>query len=463
MSPESRAKRGPWFLSRVTLLFATLRWVAKAESPAAAVLQNLLTQFALIFVSFGTGVIIARNLGAAGRGELAALTLWPLILAGLFSFGVPTALVYHCRRHPAEQASLFLAAIMISGAASVLMMTTGFIVVPRALHTYDGRTIHWALALMFVAPQVLMAYTVGVFFQIRGEFAFLNKSRYLPALTTLIALLILLYFQRLTPESAALCYLAPPIPMFAFSLYRISRISSFSIVSIRSSILKLLNYGSRAAGIDLLSTLSSQVDQFLIVSFLSPSTMGAYVVALSISRILNINFLAVNMVLAPELVGRSPLEMTEYLGRSVRIALFLGATGAVIMAAVVPEILPRLYGKEFVASIPVVFVLLGEVLLSGTTSAVAEAFKASGRPGLVTSIEAATLGATVLLMLVILPRMGILGAAISLITASALRLCLILAFYYRVVGAKLPRFIVRPSDLIYAFNRLALQLERARV
>ncbi|GAC1566797.1 MAG: hypothetical protein NVS2B3_01530 [Vulcanimicrobiaceae bacterium] len=441
-------------------ILGTLRWLANADSPIAAVLQNVLTQLALIVVSFGTGIIIARNLGAAGRGGVAALTLWPMIFSGLFAFGIPAALVHYSRRFPLEQASLFSAALAISGTVCTLMIGAGFLIIPRSLHQYDARTIHWALGLMFVAPQILIGYSVTSFFQIRGKFAFFNQTRYVPAVATLLSLLALLYFRRLTPENAALCYLLPPLPMFALALYRVSRMISFQVRGLRESVYRLLNYGSRAAGIDLLGTLSAQVDQFLIVGFLSPATMGTYVVALSVSRVLNIIFVAVNMVLSPELVGRTPHDMTEYLGRSIRITIFFGAIGALLIAAVVPILLPRLYGGDFGASVPVVFVLLGDILLSGPTSTIAEAFKASGRPGLVTMIEAATLASSVVLMITIIPRLGVIGAAIALLLASLLRLLAIVSFYPRVVGTRFPRFILERTDIEYAVGRLKLQLGR---
>lgn len=446
--------------SRLDSTLRAIRWLGKADSTMAAVLQNLVTQVALIFISFGTGIIVARHLGAAGRGEVAALILWPMIFSGLFAFGIPAALLHYCRRYPEEQGSLFYAALTISGVASVFMLIAGSIVIPRSLHHYNATTIHWALALMILAPQVLLAYSITTIFQVRGKYAIFNQTRYVPAVTTLLGLLGLLYFRRLTPESAALCYVLPPVPMFGLALYRAMRMIPFRLDHFRTSINRLLNFGSRAAGIDLLGTLSSQIDQFLIVGFLSPATMGTYVVALSVSRVLNIIFAATNMVLSPELVSRAPDDMTEYLGRSVRISLFAGIIAAIAMAAIVPILLPRFYGGEFAASVPIVFVLFGDVLVGGITSALAEAFKASGRPGLITMIEAVTLGATVALMVTIVPRLGPIGAAIALITASTFRLTTVVIFYRSVVGARAPGILLRRADVTYAVDRLRLQLSK---
>lgn len=439
---------------------SALKWIANADSSISAVLQNLLTQVGMIFISFGTGIIIARQLGAAGRGEVAALILWPMIFSGLFAFGIPAALVHYGRRYPADQASLFCAAMTISAVASALMIVAGSIIIPKSLHEYSPRTIHWAVMLMLLAPQLLLGYSVTGFFQVRGKFAFFNQTRYVPAATTLAALSILWSLHKLTPESAALAYLLPPVPMFALALYRVSRMIDVRFADLGTSIKRLLNYGSRAAGIDLLGTLSSQVDQFLIVGFLSPATMGTYVVALSVSRILNVVFSATTMVLSPQLVGRSPEDMTEFLGRSIRLSLFVAVVAALCLAAAVPLALPRLYGRDFSASVPIVFVFLGDVLLGGITSAIAEAFKAKGRPGLVTIIEAGTLASTVILMVAMIPRFGAIGAALALVTASALRLAAVVTLYGNVVGTSPPGMLIRRSDVSYTARRLREQFDK---
>lgn len=463
MTPETETTLIDDRRSLALAIRQTIGWLLRADTSASAMILNIVTQMALVVVSFGTGVIIARHLGAAGRGEVAALTLWPMFFSGLFAFGLPTALVHYSRRFPKDQASLFSAALAMLGASSILMLIVALVIIPRSLHKYDAQVISWALWLMLVAPQVLLGLLATAFFQVRGKFAFYNQTRYVPALLTLVGLLGLLFFHRLTPEFAALCYLIPPLPMFALALFRVFKMAPPTKVDFRESAGRLLNYGLRAAGIDLLGALSQQVDQVLVIGFLNASTMGTYVVALSVSRILNVLFTAINMVVSPEIVGRSPEDMTAYVGRTVRLAIFCGLVGALLMAAVIPFLLPRLYGHEFAASVPLVFILMGELLLSGPTATMAEAFKANGRPGLITIIEAATLGTSVLLMLTFIPRLGVIGAALSLLLASAIRLTAIVSCYRNVVGTRPPHFIINMMDLRYAWQELSVQIKKTGV
>ena len=50
---------------------------------------------------------------------------------------------------------------------------------------------------------------------------------------------------------------------------------------------QLFAYGIRSYGIDLCGTMALYVDQALVVRLLEPGMMGTYVVALSLSRMLN--------------------------------------------------------------------------------------------------------------------------------------------------------------------------------
>ena len=58
------------------------------ESPRRAVVFSLLTSGGVLAVNVLTGILLARTLGPGGRGELAALLLWPSMLVLVGSLGV---------------------------------------------------------------------------------------------------------------------------------------------------------------------------------------------------------------------------------------------------------------------------------------------------------------------------------------------------------------------------------------
>lgn len=62
-----------------------------------AVVQSVGSKSAILALQAGTGILTARTLGPAGRGELAAMILWPLFIASVTTLGVPSSLIYHLR------------------------------------------------------------------------------------------------------------------------------------------------------------------------------------------------------------------------------------------------------------------------------------------------------------------------------------------------------------------------------
>ena len=54
-----------------------------------AVAQSVAAKFVIIGINAATGIITARALLPAGRGELAAMILWPVFLANIFDLRIP--------------------------------------------------------------------------------------------------------------------------------------------------------------------------------------------------------------------------------------------------------------------------------------------------------------------------------------------------------------------------------------
>jgi O-antigen/teichoic acid export membrane protein len=85
---------------------------------------------------------------------------------------------------------------------------------------------------------------------------------------------------------------------------------------------------------------------------------------------------------------------------------------------------------------------------------------ALGRPGLVTALHAVAIGIRFGLLVVFIPRWGILGAATALVASSAAHLLLVLACYPIVLRRRPPGLIPRKEDMAELL-RFALEYHRA--
>ena len=239
-------------------------------------------------------------------------------------------------------------------------------------------------------------------------------------------------------------------------LVRLWRMYQPSVDSFLDSTRSLLSYGIRAYGIDLCGTMSMYIDQALVVRALAPQMMGTYVVALSLSRILNAFHSSVVMVLFPKAVSQPPDVVRQMTSRAARISTFLTTLAGVGIVSFGPHLLSLLYGREYTGATTVLRILVLEVVLSGGTFVLSQAFMAQERPGVVTALQVIGLLFTLPLMLVLVPRLGIVGAGLALLASTTARLIFVLVSFPLFLKMRIPNVLPKVEDLkfmaVHAFH-----------
>jgi len=91
-------------------------------------------------------------------------------------------------------------------------------------------------------------------------------------------------------------------------------------------------------------------------------------------------------------------------------------------------------------------ILVAEAVLSGATFVLAQAFMALGRPGVVTMLQALGLSLSIPMMLWLIPRLGIYGAALALLTATTARFIFIYLGFRIFLNMRPPRLLPGVED-----------------
>ena len=434
----------------------------KQLSATSAFVQSAGAKLLIIGLNAATGILAARALAPAGRGELSAMILWYIFLGSVFSLGIPSALTYRLRRHPEQISELSGAALALSLAVSAVACAVGFFGLPHWIPQYSPQILFFARVFLLNTPVAVFMVIGRAALESQGHFTASNLSLVVPPLMTLAGLLLLWATHKFTPVNAGWCYVLAGVPSVIWMGRSFYHTVCPRFHHLFQSARLLLSYGIRSYGIDLCGTLSLYVDQALVIRILRPSMMGTYVVALSLSRMLNAFHTAVVMVLFPRAVSRPPREVLEMTGRAVRMTTLLTTVcGAGIMLAG-PRLLVLLYGPEYRGAAAILRILVVEVILGGATQVMSQAFMALSRPGVITTLQAIGLLLTVPLMLVLVPRFGIEGAALSLLLSTCARFTFVLASFSRFLGLPRPGILPRRADLAFihgvVFRRLrALQ------
>lgn len=425
----------------------------KKISSIAAVLQSMGGRVGFVLINAATGVITARALHPAGRGELAALGVWPNFLGGMMAFGIPSALVFWGRTEPENKPSLIWASLPLTVLLSVAAMLIGIIGIPFWLSQYSPHMIHVAQWFMVNAVVVLLIANARAACESEGDFLASSIAMCMTPFFAFVGLMILYFAHLLDPLTGAAAYVVSGVPACAFLIWRLRHHFVHKPTQLLSASKKLMDYGMRSYGVDICGTLSLYADQAIVVHLLSPSAMGIYVVALSLSRVLNVIHQSVAAVLFPKAVALAPVELLAMTGRALRVSTICTTFCGFGVAVCGPILLSLLYGKEYRGATMILNVLILEVILTGATLVLTRAYMALGRPGLVTILQASGLVLSLPLLALMVPRWGVLGAAFALLTAAVIRFGLALTSFRIVLHLPAPSLVPRFDELQVLFYR----------
>ncbi len=406
-------------------------------------------------VNIGTSLLTASLLGPSGRGELSALVLAPTFLGGVASLGLHASLIYNLKAHPAEARASLGNGILLTFCLGVLGALAGWVLEPYWLSHYSRHTVQVGRLLLLVTPLIVVQWSLTGAAEVQGWFGLGNRLLYMQSLLTLAALGLLAWQHLLTPVTAALAYVLPMVPAFAtifvIVLVRLRPLFRPS----RAHVAKLLHFGVRFCGIDLLATVAGTLDQTVIVAFLSPHTVGNYVVAVSSARVLTVVQTGIITVLFPSIAAGSAADVSGTVAGTFRIATMLNAGLAAGLALVGPTLLMLAYGPRFHDCILPFRLLLAGMVLENGARILYQWYAAAGRPGIVTFFEVGAVTTSVLLMLLLVPLIGPAGAACAMVGASCFRLGVAAAGLHLVLdGRKRPRLLPDHRDVLSVWTGL---------
>jgi O-antigen/teichoic acid export membrane protein len=425
---------------------AAVKRTTTRQSSISALLQSVAAKVLIILLNAATGILSARALQPSGRGELAAIILWNVLFANAFTFGIPSALTFQLKKRIDLRSEFAGSALLLSSITSALAILIAWLGLPHWIPQYSATVIFFSRLFLFNVP-IFAATLVGrAALESDGDFTPSNLSLLLTPLLTLVGLAGLGLTHHFTPVNAAWAYVLGGVPSCLLILKRLFERFHPSLHLFPQSTSLLMLYGIRSYGIDLCGTMSFYVDQVLVVHLLQSGTMGAYVVALSLSRMLNAFHASVIMILFPKMVSKSRETIHSLTGRAVRITTFMTGAAGLVVALFGPQVVTLLYGSAYRGATGIVRILILEVILSGIVQVLSQAFMALGRPGTVTLFQVSGLLLTVPILIVLVPRYGIHGAALAILISTTLRLIAVMASFRPLLHMPCPRILLTRED-----------------
>lgn len=373
-------------------------------------LMSSITSVALYGLGALSGPILARALGPAGRGDIAAIMAPATVLALVLSFGLPSAAAYYVDRVP-EPRLLLTAAIfgMLVGGPICAGM---WFLVPRYLTGHSPATITWGRVFLSAMPlSVGMLAALEIRRRLSPGLSW-NCWRAAPLVIPTLLIVLLAVTGRLTVGSALAANFVgwlSPIVLFASRVNRGRGSHGPSLATFRL----MFPYAWRTASMVVAASLTYRFDQVLLVAIVPPADLGLYAVAVMVALLTNPLTSGLSGALFGHLRGETSEERAMIRFRqSLRLTLLLSAMVALVIAVLAPVILRVVFGERFTPATTALRLLLPGAIAFDVQGVITTKLLSDGRPG--ETSRGAFIGAviTIVGLLTLAPTYGINAAAI---------------------------------------------------
>jgi O-antigen/teichoic acid export membrane protein len=379
---------------------------------------SLATSAAIQCFNALTGILLARSLGPVGRGELAAVLLWPSLLAAVGSLGVAEAVTYETATGSSPVRAVVGSGLAVATLQSLVLVGIGAVVASMVHGGHDARIVRSTyLFLAYIPLNLVSIYAMGVLNGLQQFFAY-HVLRLVVIALVASGLLLLATNRALTLRAAIVTYLIANAVTAAAAILALRRQGALSLTYSHETVRRLLGFGLRSHTTNVASLLNEQLDQLVISIFLAPAKLGLYVIAVTLTSATTIIGSATSMVVLPVVASlRDPAERVAAATRYVGWVLVGAACAALPMVAFTPLLIRVLFGEEFLGAAGVARVLLLAAILLSTNRVIGAVLKGVGRPLDAGMTECLSLVTTVVGLSLLLPRLELLGAGLTSLLA----------------------------------------------
>lgn len=410
-------------------------------------------------------VLVARWLGPEGRGQYALLTGGAQVLALLGLAGFRTGAIYMGSRGLVGFQTLCRAAEWISLLSGAFVMAAAVVAAAVFPRLVGGASWPACLAAFLTIPQLLAAHALGAVLLSQQRLVRFNVTLIVQQIVWLTGLVVVLSFWP-SPAPALFAWMIshtlwvalirrglglPLVPTFAHmpEAQAFKRVLSFGLQSAVGQVVQLLTY---------------RISLFVISLHLDAHAVGIYSIATVVAEALwqvaasvaNVNLPKVSATLDSSLLTRG-------VGISYRLAvttIFLVAVGVALCA---PWLVRWCFGSEYLEVVSPLRLLLPGTAMFSITLLLSSDLVARGYPRLSSAVALVTLVLSTTLYIVLVPRWGLLGAALAGTVAYTLSTVVMMIVHFRTTRIPTTRFLfLSPGDLrlLYTFLVRSIGLHR---
>lgn len=414
------------------------------------------------FLSLANVLIIARALGAEGRGHIAFLTAIVWFTAHLSTFGVQEANANLAASDPRLRRSLATNSCLLAlvlGATTIGVLAVLVAAFPAVAGESDPALL-W-MTLGFLPILILQPF---LRFLIEADYGFLvtNAGYVIPPVLNVAVNGLLAGLGQLSVGTAVGVWLGgQSLAVGLFAWYVGRRLAGFGRPDAALA-RRALGFGVRAHAGRVMLLGNYRLDQWLLGAISGPRELGLYSVAVAWAEALWFLPTALAAVQRPDLVRAQLRDAAVQAARVFRVAILLTAVTALAMVAAAPFLCVTVFGEEFRGSVDDLRVLVGGAFGVVALKLLGSALVARGRPVLQSVGVGAGFLCTVAFDIVLIPPLGGLGAALASTLAYTAAGVVMGVMFLRALEARAADLVPRAGEIASFVRELRERLRRGR-
>jgi O-antigen/teichoic acid export membrane protein len=385
-------------------------------------------------IGVATGIILARALGPGGKGSYALITTFPALVFGFVHLGIAEANVYFLRKKAQQvdasivRANTLYFTVLISTVTILLLLLFKPLLCASVLSGIGNK---YFLAILVLIPFFLFETFVSSLLVAFERFKLLSTIDFFLRLFDTVIVLTVLYVLHFRLSGIIfgfiLYFVVKCLVLFIFGFWRqpVRRYPSLS------NMFSSVKFGIKSHAQSLTGILHYKVDIYILAIFLSMAEIGYYSVAVALVSLIFFIPNAVGHVMYPRIAGLNERDAHIFTAKACRNTLSITAIPAVVVVVFGRYGIGLLYGQDFLPACSAMYLLMPGTLAMCIYKILSNNFTSRNRQQITVFTGLSGLGINITLNLLLIPKLGIAGAAIATTASYSLTSFLLLFLFLR--------------------------------
>lgn len=413
----------------------------------------------IVFVGTLNVIVVARTLGPAGSGQYFVFVAFVMVVAAIVELGFSQSATVFLARDPDAIRAIHSVLLRRTAVTSALLVVAGIVITLawRNVQVLPSIPSEWLWLAAFAIPFTLYAnvwngMAIGLSRNVTAGFVQLAI-----AVLSCVLNIILLAVLRGRALSAVAAFLMSSVAQTATMMALVPRFVRGGRAAHHRANLgrEMLSFGLRSYAGTLSSFVWMRVPVFLLDTFHGPTAVGLFSTAQQLADRVLLPAQVAKEVIYHDIASVGRNDATAMTNRYLRVAISALIPLICIVAVSAPFLLRIVLGSEYVPAAGIFRILfVGSMIMIVPTLLVPYFLGQLRAPGLLSVLAWINVVINTSIALLLIPRYGETGAAISLVLTQLLGTALALGVYLRRAGTTFAgAILVQPRDVVALTRR----------